>query len=117
MSVRQSLKRQGAWTFSRKFSESEVKMCVHCYVKYDYTYKPSSWLAGLIITSYVGGLRNFWPRRRRGEGNPAPWIIITPENRSWGIQVDANPFLMRRWRWEPKIGFWQIGCLLIAWRP
>lgn len=93
-------------------------MCVHCYVEHDTTYRHSTAWCGLVITSFLGGWRNFRPRKHRGEGYPAPWLIVTAKNRRFGFEVDANPYLFfRRLRWEPKTGYASVGPLILAWRP
>jgi len=66
---------------------------------------------GRYFKGYLGGWGNiFRSWRHRGEGDPAPWLII--KGKRLGIQLDGGG-----WEWlrvEP--GFLKFGPLILAWK-
>lgn len=62
-------------------------MCVHCDLAYGTSYQRKR------SRYYIGGLKNFLPRKRRGEGSPCPWVIWRIHERL-GLQIE---FDLCRW--------------------
>ena len=88
-------------------------MCVTCELEYGPCAKPNPrW--------HWGSPLNFLPKRRRGEGNPAPWFLWHTKN--FGIQLELSR--SRPW-FSPEFykstrgsGVYSVmwGFFVVAWR-
>ena len=86
-------------------------MCVACCVNYDDKRDDDIKFLGITIRYFIGGWKNFHPKRYRGEGDPAPWLMIW--TKYCGLQIDSDVYmLIRKPRFES--GFWQIGPVTCA---
>lgn len=75
-------------------------MCVACYLR-----DPGLELGyhKKIVRYYIGGLRNIVYLGRRGEGNPAPWIMLRTSR--YGLQLElGNPLrYFPFWGWRTEV--------------